>query len=103
MSDIYTVQLTNPTTGAIVLDQVSASSASNAVTAAVGNAPVSGIDVTDSSSTASDFTAAGEIVDQQLVLTVSGTDVSGNPIVSPTAIPPIQAVTPSDASGQGQS
>lgn len=87
MSKNYTVQLVDTTYGRIVLDQVSASSTSAAETLAAAAPPVSG-----DNSGAGDYTA-GQVIDQAQVLSVSGTDTSGNPIVGPSALPVVPGAT----------
>lgn len=63
--------------GRVVLDEVDASSRSAAISAAVAAPPVSG---------GGSYTA-GDVVDQSVVLKVSGTDPQGNPIQAPSSLP----------------
>lgn len=83
---IYTVRLKDSLTRRIVLDEVSASSATAAAAAAIAAPPISG--------PAATFTA-GNVVDQAAVLAISGKDNAGNPSVAPTSLPVIPETTAS--------
>lgn len=86
----YTVQLVDNKYGRIVLDPVSASSASAAGTAAVAAPGVSG----DNSGAGA--YAAGQTVKQSVHLSVTGTLADGTtPFPGPTALPVIPEVTAS--------
>lgn len=74
----FTVRLEDKVYGRVVLTEVNAASATAAAAQAAASPGISG-DV-------STF-EGGAVVDQAALLSHSGNDVNGNPLVSPTSLP----------------
>lgn len=83
----YTVQLVDLVTRRIVLDNVVSDSAADAATLAAAAPPVSG-----ENSGAGIYTAE-QVISQAQILTVTGTDASGDPSVAATALPIVPDLT----------
>jgi len=79
----YTVELKDNVYGRKLLTEVVSDSAADAATAAAADPGVSG-----DNSGAGNYLAS-TIVSVASVLVVSGEDTYGNPIVSPTSLPPV--------------